>query len=104
MNRTEHKNVNSFTAIGRLIDFEYKRQLKVVQAGGEVDQETRGWDDESGTSTVQRSKEDAMDYRYFPEPDLLPLNLTDEFVSQVEKLKVELPITRRLRYLNEYKL
>jgi aspartyl-tRNA(Asn)/glutamyl-tRNA(Gln) amidotransferase subunit B len=80
MNRTEHKNVNSFTAIGRLIDFEYKRQLKVVQSGGEVDQETRGWDDESGTSTVQRSKEDAMDYRYFPEPDLLPLNLTDEFV------------------------
>ena len=104
MNRTEHKNVNSFTAIGRLIDFEYKRQLKVVQSGGEVDQETRGWDDESGTSTIQRSKEDAMDYRYFPEPDLLPLNLTDEFVSEVEKLKVELPITRRLRYLNEYKL
>ena len=104
MHRTEHKNVNSFTAIGRLIDFEYKRQLKVVQAGWEVDQETRGWDDESGTSTVQRSKEDAMDYRYFPEPDLLPLNLTDEFVSEVEKLKVELPITRRLRYLNEYKL
>ena len=104
MNRTEHKNVNSFTAIGRLIDFEYKRQLKVVQAWGEVDQETRGWDDESGTSTVQRSKEDAMDYRYFPEPDLLPLNLTDEFVTETQKLTVELPITRRLRYLNEYKL
>lgn len=104
MNRTEHKNVNSFTAIWRLVDFEYKRQLKVVQAGWEVDQETRGWDDESGTSTIQRSKEDAMDYRYFPEPDLLPLNLGDEFISEVETLKVELPITRRLRYLNEYKL
>jgi aspartyl-tRNA(Asn)/glutamyl-tRNA(Gln) amidotransferase subunit B len=104
MPRTEHKNVNSFTAIGRLIDFEYKRQLKVVESGWEVDQDTRGWDDESGTSTVQRSKENAMDYRYFPEPDLLPLNLSDEFVNEIEKLKVELPITRRLRYLNEYKL
>ncbi|MCP4523397.1 MAG: Asp-tRNA(Asn)/Glu-tRNA(Gln) amidotransferase subunit GatB [Candidatus Gracilibacteria bacterium] len=102
--RTEHKNVNSFNAIGRLIDFESKRQVKVVEAGGEVDQETRGWDDEKGISTVQRSKEDAMDYRYFPEPDLLPLNLSDEFVSDVSDLKVELPITRRLRYLNEYKL
>lgn len=104
MPRTEHKNVNSFTAIGRLIDFEYKRQVKVVESGWEVDQDTRGWDDESGTSTVQRSKEDAMDYRYFPEPDLLPLNLTNEFIAEVEALKVELPITRRLRYLNEYKL
>lgn len=102
--RTEHKNVNSFNGIGRLIDFEYKRQVKVLESGWEVDQETRGWDDEKWVSTIQRSKEDAMDYRYFPEPDLLPLNLSDEFISEVEAMKVELPIERRLRYLNEYKL
>lgn len=102
--RTEHKNVNSFNAIGRLIDHEYKRQLKIIESGGEVDQETRGWDDDKGVSTVQRSKEDAMDYRYFPEPDLLPLNLSDEFVSSVQSEMVELPIERRIRYLNEYKL
>lgn len=103
-NRTEHKNVNSFTAIGRLIDFEYKRQVKVAEAGWKIDQDTRGWDDEKGISTVQRSKENAMDYRYFPEPDLLPLNLTDEFIAEMKDQVVELPITRRLRYLNEYKL
>ncbi len=102
--RTEHKNVNSFNGIGRLIDFEYKRQVKVVESGWEVDQETRGWDDEKWVSTIQRSKEDAMDYRYFPEPDLLPLNLSDDFIAQAEAMKVELPITRRLRYLEEYKL
>ena len=102
--RTEHKNVNSFNAIGRLIDHEYKRQLKIIESGGEVDQETRGWDDDKWVSTVQRSKEDAMDYRYFPEPDLLPLNLSDEFVSSVQSEMVELPIERRIRYLNEYKL
>lgn len=102
--RTEHKNVNSFNAIGRLIDSEYKRQVKVVESGGQVDQETRGWDDEKWVSTIQRSKEDAMDYRYFPEPDLLPLDLSDEFISEVEAMKVELPIERRIRYINEYKL
>lgn len=102
--RTEHKNVNSFNAIGRLIDHEYKRQLKIIESGGEVDQETRGWDDDKWVSTLQRSKEDAMDYRYFPEPDLLPLNLSDEFVSSVQSEMVELPIERRIRYLNEYKL
>ncbi len=102
--RTETKNVNSFSAIWRVIDHEYKRQLKIIESGGEIDQETRGWDDEKWTSTSQRSKEDAMDYRYFPEPDLLPINLTDEFISEARACLVELPIDRRLRYLNEYKL
>ena len=102
--RTEHKNVNSFWAVGRVINAEYKRQLKVIKAGGEIDQETRGWDDDLWKSTVQRSKENAMDYRYFPEPDLLPLELSDEFIEETRKLVVELPIERRLRYLNEHKL
>ncbi|MCH2188418.1 Asp-tRNA(Asn)/Glu-tRNA(Gln) amidotransferase subunit GatB [Candidatus Gracilibacteria bacterium] len=102
--RTEHKNVNSFSAIGRLIDHEYKRQLKIVESGGKVEQETRGWDDERGVSTGQRSKEDAMDYRYFPEPDLLPLELDDDFIESARATIPELPIEKRIRYLNEYKL
>ncbi len=104
MNRTEHKNVNSFSAIGRCIDAEFKRQKKIVESGGEVDQETRGWNDDTGMSTTQRSKEDAMDYRYFPEPDLLPIDLDDNFIEQCRQSLVELPIDKRLRYLSEYKL
>ncbi len=103
-NRTEHKNVNSFSAIGRCIDSEYKRQLKIISTGWVVDQETRGWDDESGTSSSQRSKEDAMDYRYVPEPDILPIILEDDFLEELQKSVVELPIVKRQRYLEEYKL
>jgi aspartyl-tRNA(Asn)/glutamyl-tRNA(Gln) amidotransferase subunit B len=102
--RTEHKNVNSFWAVSRVIASEYKRQLKVIKAGWIIDQETRGWDDDSGKSTSLRSKENAMDYRYFPEPDLLPLELSDEFIEETKKLIVEFPIERRLRYLNIHKL
>jgi len=104
MNRTEHKNVNSFSAIGRCIDAEYKRQKKIVESGGEVDQETRGWDDESWKSSSQRSKEDAMDYRYVPEPDILPIVLDDVMLASCKAQVVELPIKKRLRYLEEYKL
>ncbi|MDD3646188.1 MAG: Asp-tRNA(Asn)/Glu-tRNA(Gln) amidotransferase subunit GatB [Candidatus Gracilibacteria bacterium] len=102
--RTETKNVNSFSAIGRVIDHEYTRQLKIIQSGGIIEQETRGWDDDKGVSTSQRSKEDAMDYRYFPEPDLLPLVLDDEFIEECRKALPELPVEKRIRYLNEYKL
>lgn len=104
MNRTEHKNVNSFSAIGRCIDSEYKRQLKIVESGWVVDQETRGWNDETGTSSSQRSKEDAMDYRYFPEPDILPIILDQVFLEECREQVVELPITKRLKYLETYKL
>ena len=103
-NRTEHKNVNSFSAIGRCIDAEYKRQLKIVESGKEVVQETRGWDDESGMSSSQRSKEDAMDYRYVPEPDILPIVLDQELLESCKAQLVELPIKKRLRYLNDYGL
>ncbi|MCD5380402.1 Asp-tRNA(Asn)/Glu-tRNA(Gln) amidotransferase subunit GatB, partial [Candidatus Gracilibacteria bacterium] len=102
--RTEHKNVNSFGAVTRVIKSEYKRQLKIIEAGGKIDQETRGWDDDTGTSTSQRTKENAMDYRYFPEPDLLPLELSDEFIEEARTCLVELPIDRRIRYLNTHKL
>ncbi|MBF0913401.1 Asp-tRNA(Asn)/Glu-tRNA(Gln) amidotransferase subunit GatB [Candidatus Gracilibacteria bacterium] len=103
-NRTETKNVNSFSAIGRAIDYEIKRQTRILEQGGIVEQETRGWNDEIGVGTTQRSKEDAMDYRYFPEPDLLPLELSDEFIAEARAKIPELPIDKRIRYLNEYKL
>lgn len=103
-NRTEHKNVNSFSAIGRCIDSEFKRQKKIVEKGEVVDQETRGWDDASGTSSSQRSKEDAMDYRYVPEPDILPIVLSDELLASAKSQLVELPITKRIKYLEQYKL
>ena len=102
--RTETKNVNSFSAIWRVIDHESKRQQKILESGQEVDQETRWWDDDAGTSKTQRSKEDAMDYRYFPEPDLLPLELSDDFITDARNTLPELPIEKRLKYLSEYKL
>lgn len=102
--RTETKNVNSFSAIWRVIDYESKRQIKILESWWLIDQETRWWDDETWTSKTQRSKEDAMDYRYFPEPDLLPLNLDDNFIKEARKMLPELPIDKRLRYLNDYKL
>ena len=102
--RTETKNVNSFSAIGRAIEHEIKRQTRIIESGGIVEQETRGWNDETGTSATQRSKEDAMDYRYFPEPDLLPLELSEDFIENARKQIPELPIEKRIRYLNDYKL
>jgi aspartyl-tRNA(Asn)/glutamyl-tRNA(Gln) amidotransferase subunit B len=101
-NRVELKNINSFSAIGRAIDNEYKRQIRIVEAGGKVPQETRGWDDEKGMSSSQRSKEDAMDYRYFPEPDLPPLVISKEFIEA--RAIGDLPIDRRLKYTDEFKL
>lgn len=103
-NRTEHKNLNSFSAVGRCIESEYKRQKKVVEAGGHIDQETRGWDDAGGNSSIQRSKEDAMDYRYFPEPDLLPIELHDDLIEECRKTLPELPIDKRIKYLDDWNL
>ncbi len=103
-NRTETKNVNSFSAIGRVIDHEFKRQVKILESWWNIDQETRGWDDDTWNSKTQRSKEDAMDYRYFPEPDLLPIELTVDFIEQARKTLPELPIDKRIKYLSEYKL
>ena len=102
--RTETKNVNSFSAIWRVIDHETKRQTKILSEWWIIDQETRWWDDEKWTSRTQRSKEDAMDYRYFPEPDLLPLDLKDSFIEEARATLPELPIEKRLKYLWEYKL
>lgn len=103
-NRTETKNLNSFSGIGRAIDHEIKRQIKILEKGWIIDQETRWWNDETGISVTQRSKEDAMDYRYFPEPDLLPVELSDEFIDEARVTIPVLPHEKRKKYLTEYKL
>ena len=103
-NRVELKNLNSFSAIGRAIETESRRQEKLLQKWEEIMQETRWWDDATGMSTSQRSKEDAMDYRYFPEPDILPIVLDDEFLEDCTSQVVELPVSKRKRYLEVHKL
>lgn len=100
--RVELKNINSFSSIGRAIDVEFERQCEMVERGEVFYQETRGWNDEKGFSTPLRSKEDAMDYRYFPDPDLPPLVIAREFID--ERSISELPIDRRMKYKNDYKL
>lgn len=101
-NRVELKNINSFSSIGRAIDVEFARQVKIYNEWGTVDQETRGWSDEKWFSFPLRSKEDAMDYRYFPEPDLPPLLLERSFIDE-RKLE-ELPIDRRVKYHDVFHL
>ena len=102
--RTETKNLNSFKAIARSIEFEIKRQIDELEAGGEIYQETRRWDDDKGIGYAMRSKEDAHDYRYFPEPDLAPIVLSDEYVNNLKENLPEMPINRKARYINEFNL
>ena len=99
--RTETKNLNSFRSIARAIEFEIARQKEVLESGGTVYQETRRWDDEKGEGYSMRSKEDAHDYRYFPEPDLLPIVLSDEYVQNLKDNLPELPEKRKKRYMEE---
>lgn len=98
--RVELKNINSFSAIGRAIDAEFSRQIDLYESWQSPEQETRGWNDEKGTSSSLRSKEDAMDYRYFPDPDIPPLNLDDDYIQ--DRRIGELPIDRRLKYRDKY--
>lgn len=100
--RTEMKNLNSFHAIARAIEHEKKRQIALLTAGEAVIQETRRWDDAAGTSHPMRSKEDAKDYRYFPEPDLLPLHISEAWLAGVRARQPELPEKKRERYVREY--
>ncbi len=102
--RTEMKNINSLKAIRRAIEFESRRQIDVLNAGGTVHQETRRWDDEKGETYAMRSKENAQDYRYFPDPDLIPVVLTEEWVAEMKAEMPELPQAKRERYVSELKL
>lgn len=102
--RTETKNMNSFKAIARAIEAEIFRQIELIEDGGEVVQETRRWDDERGVGYAMRSKENAHDYRYFPEPDLAPINISDEWLADVAGTIPELPDQKQARYIADYKL
>ena len=100
--RVEIKNLNSFRALERATAFEIERQSKAMAEGGEVEQETLGWNEEKETTYSQRSKEDAHDYRYFPEPDLPPLVIDEAWLERVRAELSELPREKRLRFIEEY--
>ncbi|WP_374712606.1 Asp-tRNA(Asn)/Glu-tRNA(Gln) amidotransferase subunit GatB [Symbiobacterium terraclitae] len=102
--RSELKNVNSFSAVVRGIEYEQKRHISILEEGGAVEQETRSWRDAQGISVLLRSKEDAEDYRYFPEPDLPPVVLTDEDVERVRASLPELPDAIMARLMSDYGL
>ena len=102
--KVEIKNMNSFAFIVEAIDYEVERQISLLESGGEVQQETRGYDSDRKETFVQRTKEDAHDYRYFPEPDLLPLVLEEAQVLQWKAELPELPSTRKKRYIDQYGL
>ena len=100
--RTEMKNLNSFKAISRAIHGERARQIELIEDGKTVTQETRRWDDNKEYSYAMRSKEDAQDYRYFPEPDLVPIVISDEWMAKVKAEQPELRDENRFRYKTEY--
>ena len=102
--RTEMKNMNSFRSITRAIEYEVDRQIDVIEDGGKVEQETLRWDEVSGKTFSMRDKEDAQDYRYFPDPDLVAIKLSEEYIENIKKTLPELPESRKQRYLEKYKL
>jgi len=102
--RTEIKNLNSFRFLQQAIDFEVQRQIELVEDGGTVVQETRLYDPERGETRSMRSKEDAMDYRYFPDPDLLPLAIDRQWIAEIARQMPELPGAMRSRFVRDYGL
>jgi aspartyl-tRNA(Asn)/glutamyl-tRNA(Gln) amidotransferase subunit B len=102
--KTEIKNMNSFRAVYRALEYEIARQTAILEEGGQIVQETRGWVEDRGITVPQRSKEFAHDYRYFPEPDLPPVFISREWVAQLRARLPELPDARRERYQREYGL
>ncbi len=102
--KIEIKNMNSFSGVRRALDYEMPRQIEVVSRGGQLSQETRRWDDESGRTEPMRTKEDAHDYRYFPEPDLMPWVPTEAWLNEVRQRVVELPLARKQRFCQEYQI
>ena len=97
--RAEIKNVNSFRSLVRAIEYEFIRQAEILEEGGKVVQETRLWDDNAGITSSMRGKEDAHDYRYFPEPDLMPLEISREWVEEIRAKMPELPNEKMDRYM-----
>src|SRR2546423_4832661 len=102
--KVELKNLNSVRFMQRAIEFEIERQIALIESGGRVEQETRLWDEREACTRVMRSKEEAHDYRYFPEPDLQPLTVTADWIEQVRRSMPELPDARRKRFIEQYEL
>jgi len=102
--KIEIKNMNSFSGVRRALEYEIPRQIAVVKQGGKLIQSTRRWDDTTGITEEMRTKEHAHDYRYFPEPDMMPLAPTDAWLAEVRQLVVELPLARKQRFIREYAL
>jgi aspartyl-tRNA(Asn)/glutamyl-tRNA(Gln) amidotransferase subunit B len=102
--KIEIKNMNSFSGVRKALEYEIPRQIDVVSKGGKLTQETRRWDDVAGITETMRSKEQAHDYRYFPEPDLMPFEPTGAWLAEVKARVVELPLARKLRFMKDYQL
>jgi len=102
--RTEMKNMNSFRSITRAIEYEAERQIEVIEQGGKIEQETLRWDEISGKTFSMREKENANDYRYFPDPDLAIINISDEMINEIKNTLPEMPESRKERYIKEFKL
>ena len=102
--KIEIKNMNSFSGVRRAAEYEIARQIEVVKSGGKLIQSTRRWDDVAGITEEMRTKENAHDYRYFPEPDMMPLAPTDAWLAEVRAQVVELPIARKQRFMRDYGL
>jgi len=102
--RTELKNMNSFRNVQRALEYEIKRQQYVLEGGGEVVQETRLWDDSAGVTQPMRGKEEAHDYRYFPDPDLVPVVIDDSWIDEIRRGLPELPLEKRERFIRDYRI
>jgi aspartyl-tRNA(Asn)/glutamyl-tRNA(Gln) amidotransferase subunit B len=102
--KIEIKNMNSFSGVRRALEYEIPRQIEVVSKGGKLVQSTRRWDDVAGITEEMRTKEDAHDYRYFPDPDLMPLAPTDAWLAEVKSRVVELPLARKQRFMKDHGL
>lgn len=102
--KIEIKNMNSFSGVRRALEYEIPRQIEVLQKGGALVQETRRWDDDLGVTETMRTKEEAHDYRYFPEPDLMPFAPSEDWLAEVRKRLVELPLDRKQRFMTQYQL
>jgi Glu-tRNA(Gln) amidotransferase subunit E-like FAD-binding protein len=102
--KIEIKNMNSFSGVRKALEYEIPRQIEVVSKGGKLSQETRRWDDVAGITETMRSKEQAHDYRYFPEPDLMPFEPTEPWLAEVSARVVELPLARKRRFMGDYQL
>jgi len=102
--KIEIKNMNSFSGVRRALEYEIPRQIEVLKKGGKLIQSTRRWDDDAGITDEMRTKEHAHDYRYFPEPDLMPFAPTDQWLAEVKSRVVELPLARKQRFMRDYGL